>query len=367
MLLRIPTNAETLVLNTGDIPSFPPGFSRRFPLLTLLDIQSTRVGTILNDTFSGITGLDQVALTDCQVGTIERGAFEDISAVSQILFSGSEIGTIRSGAFARLSNIGEFSVWSNQIERVESGAFSGFSDLDSFAFYLNNVTTLSRNAFTDVENMGKVDVYMNKFFNAQGSTVMPLQAATRDMNMYANTFPCHCGVVRDFNTPLLVKYLVSQKCTEDGQVFRLSDMDMEEICSGQPSPTPSSTSTTTPGTTTHTLTDLPSLPTTIPIKVTKTVYLSTTPREGRESTTPTSSPAPASRSSIPTSFPSSDPSSTTADPTSRVTDSGNGQSSGQSGDSSSGARRLGTQVALVLWVTNLVAVAVIASACFRVQ
>ncbi|XP_076460876.1 uncharacterized protein LOC143293646 [Babylonia areolata] len=379
-LRQLPTTADTVVLTGGEVASFPPGFASRFPQLIMLEVQSTRVETVLNGTFAGLQGMDQIALTDCQLGTIEAGAFRDISNVLQVRLSGSEIGTVRSGAFSGLSNIGEFSVWSTKMERVESGAFAGFSNVSSFAFYLNNVTGWSRDAFMRMERLGKVDVYMNKFFSARQSAVMALQEATSDMNMYSNTFPCNCGIYRDFNAPLLKRYRVSQKCTEDGQVFRLSDLNEDETCNGQSSSSstsfssPPSTSSSTFSSTMMTTSASTPSPTTLtfrtttPLKVTKTVYITTSPtEEGGSELRPsqrTSTPLSGSSSATATDLPST---ATGQEGSTTVTQSGSGRTSGQTGDSAnagSGAaiHWAATQPAFVPLMTSVMAIAWLVSA-----
>ncbi|XP_070211914.1 leucine-rich repeat-containing protein 15-like [Littorina saxatilis] len=235
-LSSLPNTAQTLVLSSGNISSFPRGFVKQFPQLTFLEIQNTQVETIAEGTFSGVSDLDQLAMTDCRFGIIEAGAFSDMSAVSQFLVSGSQIGTIRTQAFSSLHNVGEFSIWSTTIDTVEPMAFSNLSDFHSFAFYLNNVTTLAKDAFAAVTNFGKVDVYLNRFTSIQGSAVVPLNAATSDMNLYSNVFACECGIVQTFHRPLLLRFLMSQKCLMPGAevAVRLSEVPLAQMCIDEP-------------------------------------------------------------------------------------------------------------------------------------
>lgn len=231
-LTKLTLDMNELVLHGGSIQTLPAGFFTGFPSLTFLEIQSTKVDTISSGTFADMSGLDQLSLTDCNVGVIESGAFRNLTAISQFFVSGSSVVTIKSGAFSDIHCIDDFRVWNNHIGMIERVAFGNLSEIGSFALYLNNVTSMDAGAFTDVDRFGNVDINLNVFESFYSEAIVPLNAATEDMNMYSNTFVCECSVLRLFSRPEMARFLASQKCLlpERNGTLKLSDEAVEQLC-----------------------------------------------------------------------------------------------------------------------------------------
>ncbi|XP_076439597.1 uncharacterized protein LOC143279439 [Babylonia areolata] len=250
-LLALPNNIQTLILRSGTVRSLPQLLGERFPHLSHLEIQDSKVEEIADGTFSGLNALNRLAIVESQVGNIDSGAFRGMENVSEVSIIDSQIRTIRPGAFSSLRNVGKLSISSSSIEEVGHRAFEDLSDIGAFTFSRNNVTTLASGAFQNVRNIGKVDIFQNNFTAFQASAVIPLTEASREINVFSNTILCQCSSVHAFHRPQMSVFLQSQTCTmpDTGEVFKLSEVNVTELCLNQPStPPPTVTPETDPAT-----------------------------------------------------------------------------------------------------------------------
>ncbi|KAL8580803.1 hypothetical protein ACOMHN_017307 [Nucella lapillus] len=242
----LPTDLKTLVLVRGNVTSLPSSFLKRYPSLSFLEIQSSAVETIVNGTFSGVEGLEQLAIVDCRVGSVETDAFRDVRNVSQVLISGSRIKSLQPGAFSALSNIQELIISSSSVEDVSHGAFKDLSDIGSFTFSHNNVTALATDAFQNVRNLGRVDIFHNNLPGFEASAVIPLTEASSEAHVSSNTMWCQCSGVDIVRPQDMPPFLQSHVCVmpTTGQIFRPSQVNVTELCRNQSTTTVTVTSET---------------------------------------------------------------------------------------------------------------------------
>lgn len=235
-LLALPVDSDTVVLNGGNIHSFPVGFLSRLPDINLLDVQSSQVEVIVGGSLA-VNGLQQLAITDCTIGSLGKGAFSQMQSVNQLMLSESRVGEIQVGAFDGLSEIDEFSISSNQIGHLQQHAFANLSSILAFSFCKNNISSFAPAAFGALKDVRRIDISYNRVYHLEGKVSELLAAPTFELSFHSNQFPCRCQLLDMFPAPYMFRFMSENWCIGAGsggaKNTTLLDLAASGACKGE--------------------------------------------------------------------------------------------------------------------------------------
>ena len=196
ILHTIPITTRSLVLIGQSIrDSF--SLKHLYNLNTMIIKNSTFFTFSLNvRTFSNLTSLFRVSLTNCAIITIQKGAFRDQSKLKYLDLSGNRITILLSHTFMGMTSLVMLPLNNLQIQNLKSCCFCALPRVSHLNLSFNDISVVSENVLETLEQLQVVDLTDNPIiYIAQDVSVSATSQLLVDRAVYCcyTNSPASCA------------------------------------------------------------------------------------------------------------------------------------------------------------------------------
>ena len=132
-----------------------------------LDLYNNQITTIAEDTFAGLTKLEQLFLSGNQIKEIKANTFAGLEKLEVLDLNGNEIKEIKANTFAGLTKLEGLSLYNNKIGEIKKDTFAGLTKLEELYLSRNKITTIAENAFAGLTKLERLYLHSNRDVNGE--------------------------------------------------------------------------------------------------------------------------------------------------------------------------------------------------------
>ncbi|KAL7014369.1 hypothetical protein ACKWTF_015890 [Chironomus riparius] len=192
-LLRINPNAfevcpklETLIINYGQLTTFPPGMLKNCENLIRFEIMSTNVETLPEDFFGNIINLEDFVAPVNKLTSMPESLFKNMTKLKTFRVAYNKLTELSPNFFINAQNLEEVAVYGNQFQHQDdiTYALNGKINLKYLMLDDNNFTNFDFRFFSQFQKLEYLSIGMRRESKLSQIDWQSLPASLTDLRVY---------------------------------------------------------------------------------------------------------------------------------------------------------------------------------------
>ncbi|EGD78537.1 serine/threonine protein kinase [Salpingoeca rosetta] len=168
--------------------------------LSILNLHGNRIRCINDDTFNGLTLLQQLFFSENILSEIESRAFDDLTALNRLILAINDMSAIPSGLFHRLTSLTTLQLQQNPITKLDADVFAQLTMLERLTLERTLLTQLPATLFRNTTRLVRLDLAIN-FITSLDETVFSGLSSLEHLQIFDNRLTSlPPGVFKDLTT-----------------------------------------------------------------------------------------------------------------------------------------------------------------------